>query len=95
MQVVCDKKSIHSEVLSTNYNLKLTSEALGDIPISSIQKIKLYSNKKPGKIDLKVETETHQHHFFIPKQELSPLFAKLIWLRLAAMNIFTEEKEYF
>jgi hypothetical protein len=52
--ITCDKKSIYSEVVSKNVEVKLTSEGFGGTAITSVQKVKLYSNKVPDKITLKL-----------------------------------------
>ncbi len=53
-QTICDRRYVYSDIYDRNFNLKLTSEAIGNIPIGNILKIKLYANKIPDRIDLKL-----------------------------------------
>lgn len=54
MTIVCDKKSEHSEVLKKDQEYTVTSHSFGNIPIANITKIKIYSNKVPKKVILKI-----------------------------------------
>ena len=55
--VVCDKKHHNSDHVESNIEYQLTTTAFGNIPIGNINKIKLYANKVPHKIILKIEED--------------------------------------
>ena len=57
VDIVCDKKAQNSEVVEENVSYKLTTLAFGPIPVANINKIKLYSNKIPNKVILKIEED--------------------------------------
>ena len=57
MEVVCDKKSQHSEVIHRDAKYTLNTQAFGGIPVANMVKIKIYANRIPNKVLLKIDEE--------------------------------------
>jgi hypothetical protein len=91
-EIKCEKKSQFSDVVEKDRVYKLTTDSFGPIPIANINKLKLYANKIPQKIVLKIEEddEDKPYIFYIKKPDIRHLFSRLLWVRLATMNIFTD-----
>lgn len=72
-----------------NVPIKLTSQAFGHIPISTIDKIKYYRSGE-DKLTLKVKTQFENAFFQVEKGKAVKIFSMIAWGKLATMNIYSD-----
>jgi hypothetical protein len=78
-----------------NVPIKLTSQAFGHIPISSITKIKYYRMKESGKFTLKVIATSSNAFFQVDIKNATKIFSLIAWSKLATMNIFADLEDHY
>lgn len=77
-----------------NVPIRLTSQAFGHIPISTIDKIKYYTSGEE-KLTLKVMTQFENAFFQVEKSKAVKIFSLIAWSKLATMNIFSDSEANF
>lgn len=74
--------------------IRLTSQAFGHIPISTIDKIKYYTAGE-DKLTLKVMTQFENAFFQVEKSKVMKIFSIIAWGKLATMNIYSDSESNF